>query len=74
MLERKGPSNMAVINLQDGKPRLGICTIFEGIQKLRGQYFGSFLTTYLTIVNYLIKQLKIHRKMNFKHYILMQQI
>ena len=51
MLERKGPSNMAVINLQDGKPRLGICTILGGIQKLRGQYFGSFLTTYLTILN-----------------------
>ena len=46
MLEQKGPSKLAAINLQDGKPQLGICTVLGGIQQLHRQYFVLFLTTY----------------------------
>ena len=62
MLEQKGRSNMAVINLQDGKPQLGRCTVLRGIQKLLGQYFGTFSTTCLTIQPLYISQLKNIRK------------
>ena len=53
--------------------RWSLCTVWGAIQKLHGQYFGSVLTTYLTILKIQpldISQLKIHRKMNFKHCIL----